>query len=414
MNKKRVLFIVFFVWLFWILSYCFIKVDMKGDATILLDGTSTYVEPGVSFSFFGRDLSFKTSKHKVKDGYELIYSARNFFGIKRSVKRHIVVDDKDAPIITLKGNNPETIIEGVPYQEAGYHAEDLFDGDLSSQVEVLGNVDHKKVGTYEIIYQVKDSSLNTATCKRTVIVRPKEFSYSTKYDDIDNTSHSWWSNNKMDYKRPSGGGDLEELKKYNAYFLGPDDKTIYLTFDEGSLDTYLKEIVEVLDQNDVKATIFLCGHYMKNNLDLVKRWADSGHSIGNHTYHHRKMSDYANASGFMEFKEEILSMEQMYLEAVGRPMDKVYRDPKGEWSYRGLQIVKDMGYKSFFWSADYLDWDGEKTKEYALDQMLKKYHNGAIYLLHPKQKGNLEALQDFIQEMKMQGYKFGLVKDIAY
>ena len=43
---------------------------------------------------------------------------------------------------------------------------------------------------------------------------------------------------------------------------------------------------------------------------------------------------------------------------------------------------------------------------------MKRYHNGAIYLLHPKNKGNYEALDTFIKEMKKLGYRFDLVKNI--
>ena len=94
-------------------------------------------------------------------------------------------------------------------------------------------------------------------------------------------------------------------------------------------------------------------------------------------------------------------------------MGKVYREPAGEWSYRSLKIVSDMGYRTYFWSADHYDFDYTVTKEKAYDEMMKRYHNGAIYLLHPKNKGNYEALGDFIDEMKSQGYTFGLVDEIG-
>ena len=42
--------------------------------------------------------------------------------------------------------------------------------------------------------------------------------------------HGWWSGNKKDHTRPAGGADINELKKYNAYFMGPNEKVLYLTF----------------------------------------------------------------------------------------------------------------------------------------------------------------------------------------
>ena len=93
-------------------------------------------------------------------------------------------------------------------------------------------------------------------------------------------------------------------------------------------------------------------------------------------------------------------------------MDKIYREPAGEWSFRSLKIMKDLGYKTYFWSASYMDYGANISKETALESMLKLYHNGAIYLLHPKNKGNYEALDAFIKIMKEKGYRFDLVKNI--
>ena len=105
-------------------------------------------------------------------------------------------------------------------------------------------------------------------------------------------------------------------------------------------------------------------------------------------------------------------MEQGYKEITGKNMEKIYRSPRGEWSIRDLQIMKDLGYKTYFYSAYYLDFENDVSKEYALNELLIRYHNGAIYLLHPKNKGNLEALDSFIKIMQNTGYKFDLVKNI--
>ena len=254
---------------------------------------------------------------------------------------------------------------------------------------------------------------HTSTDLKSVYVDSVNKSYKDMYDNIDNTSRSWWSGNKFDHLRPSGGADINELKKYNAFFLGPDEKKIYLTFDEGSYETYVGEIVDVLNNSDVKATFFLCKNYIEKNPDLIKKMHSSGHSIGNHTYHHLNMPSLATRENIEKYLYEIESTEEVYENITGEEMDKVYRDPRGEWSFRGLQIMMDLGYKSFFYSANYNDFSGTLSKEKALNEMLKRYHNGAIYLIHPNNKGNYEALESFINEMKKQGYKFDLVKNIS-
>ena len=84
----------------------------------------------------------------------------------------------------------------------------------------------------------------------------------------------------------------------------------------------------------------------------------------------------------------------------------------GEYSNRTMNIMKSMGYKSIFWSVAYKDWDGDYNKEYSLNNMKKQLHNGAIYLIHPKCRGNYESLEDFINYATDLGYKFDLVKNI--
>lgn len=314
--------------------------------------------------------------------------------------------------IILKGNTIINLVEGEKYKEPGFKATDEKNNDITNKVKIEGTVNYEKEGTYELVYKIKTNKKETVNAYRFIKVNKGKITYKNEYENIDNTSRGWWSGNKFDHQRPAGGADINELKKYNAFFLGPDEKTIYLTFDEGSYKTYVKEIVNVLDKNNIKATFFFCRNYINANKELIKQMNKKGHSIGNHTYHHLNMPSLATKEKFNEYLKEIKDVENIYKEITGKEIDKVYRDPRGEWSFRDLQIMKDLGYKTFFYSANYNDFSGTLTKEKALSEMLKRYHNGAIYLIHPNNKGNYEALESFINEMKKQGYNFDLVKNI--
>ena len=401
----------------WISTKLFIHFHLNGEKMITLNYGDTYEELGASATCFGKELkviiNHNINLNKLGE-YTVTYEARNVFGISKKVKRKVIVLDRKKPVITLKGTSSMTIPIGTNYIEPGYDAIDENDGNITKNVKINGTINSKEVGIYELVYQVQDKSGNEATTKRIIHVVNNHFEYKNSYDNIDNKQNGWWSNNKFDGVRPTGGAPLEELKKYDTYFLGPDEKVIYLTYDEGSNETYLKEIVQVLNQNNVKATFFLCKNYILSNPDLMKEMVKTGHSVGNHTHRHLTMPSLATRSTFDKYVAEITSTEDAFKEVTGVAMDKVYREPRGEWSYRSLQIVKDMGYRSFFWSADYLDWDGDVSKEVALEKLLKRVHNGAIYLMHPKNKGNYEALDSMIKELKKQGYRFDLVKNINY
>lgn len=331
-------------------------------------------------------------------------------------KSKIQKEPSNNPTIILKGPEIIEINLGTKYQELGYYATDKIDGNITKKVKINNTINNQIPGTYQITYTVTNSQNKKAVIKRLVKVKTLEkIEYKKIYDKIDNTQKGWWTGNKKDNTRPviGAGETIENLKQYNAYYLGEDKKIIYLTFDEGSNDTYLKEIVEILNNNNVKATFFLCEGYIKNNKELMNLLVETGHSVGNHTANHLEMPTLANASNFEKYTNEIFQNEKTFQEITGKPMDKVYREPKGEYSYRSLTIIKDLGYKTFFWSAAYDDFSGDVSKEEALKAMMKRYHNGAIYLLHPQNKGNYEAIEEFIKNMKKLGYEFGLVKDIS-
>lgn len=311
--------------------------------------------------------------------------------------------------LELKGKTIIELNNDQKYKEPGFKAK-YNNKNINDKVKIRGVINYEKEGTYELIYTVKNKN-EKAIAHRFIKIK-NEITYKNEYDNIDNTSRGWWSGNKLDKTRPAGGADINELKRYNAFFLGPDEKTIYLTFDEGSYETYVKEIVDVLNKNNIKGTFFLCKNYIEKNPELIKQMSEKGHSIGNHTYHHENMPSLATRENFNKYLSEIKEVENAYYKITNKQIDKVYRDPRGEWSFRDLQIMKDLGYKTFFYSANYNDFSGTLTKEKALSEMTKRYHNGAIYLIHPNNKGNYEALESFILEMKKQGFKFDLVKNI--
>lgn len=323
---------------------------------------------------------------------------------------HKFVFKEKSPKIILNGSNIVTINLNENYKEYGFKAYDSKGKNITDSVIISGQVDNQKEGTYELTYQVNLTENEIVKTSR--FVKVKNYTYKDSYDNIDNEMHGWWSGNKKDGTRPSGGADINELKKYNAYFLGKNKKILYLTFDEGSNDTYVKEIVDVLNKNKVKATFFLCRKYILNNKELINKMVKYGHTVANHTANHLSMPSLATKENFSKYLEEIKSVEEAYYEVTGLEMEKIYRDPRGEWSYRDLQIMKDLGYKSYFYSADYLDFKNDVTKEYALNELTIRVHNGAIYLMHPKNKGNYLALDTFIKDMKKQGYTFDLVKNI--
>ena len=95
----------------------------------------------------------------------------------------------------------------------------------------------------------------------------------------------WGIKRGDNHEQPDLGSENKRIiDTYNGISMGNGEKPyVYLTFDCGYEAGYTEKILEVLKQNDVKATFFITGHYLNSASDLVKKMIDEGHIIGNHT-----------------------------------------------------------------------------------------------------------------------------------
>lgn len=211
---------------------------------------------------------------------------------------------------------------------------------------------------------------------------------------------------------PTGMATVEELKGYDAHFLGDTTgKKLYLTFDAGFENGNTEAILDALQKHQIKATFFVVGHYLETAPELVKRMVDEGHTVGNHTYHHYDMSKLSDQESFTE---EISSVEEKYKEITGQEMVKYYRPPQGKYSLQNLQMAKDLGYHTFFWSLAYVDWkqDAQPSHEEAFEKLMSRVHPGAIVLLHNTSSTNGEIMDELLTKWKAEGYDFGTLDEL--
>ncbi len=201
---------------------------------------------------------------------------------------------------------------------------------------------------------------------------------------------------------------IEMLQKYGAIYKSDEEKTLYLTFDEGYENGYTEKILDVLKNNNVTAAFFVTGPYIKKETELIKRMTDEGHIVGNHTVNHPSLPTISDE----ELKLELENLTQSYKELTGKDM-KFFRPPMGEYSERTLKITSDMGYTNVFWSFAYKDWEtnNQKGTGYAYNQIMDGVHDGAILLLHAVSKDNAEILDKVIKDLKAQGYTFKSLTD---
>ncbi len=180
MKKKKWIIIGSIIGVFLILISCFllfnkkiITLTLKGKEKVTIPVFDPYKEEGSYAKAFGFTIPHVMKKGKVdtkKIGtYPITYSF-SFLWFQRKKVRTIEVVDKESPVITLNGEQEVTLSKGEDYQETGYEVTDNYDKDLKEKVKVNSNVLKDQVGSYEILYEVEDSSHNKASVVRKVNV----------------------------------------------------------------------------------------------------------------------------------------------------------------------------------------------------------------------------------------------------
>ena len=230
---------------------------------------------------------------------------------------------------------------------------------------------------------------------------------------IAQSPENWGLGFGQEGSQPSGNVSAAELAKYNAYYVGgAQDKVIYLTFDAGYENGNTEPILDALKKHNAPATFFVVGHYLESAPELVKRMVEEGHTVSNHTYHHPDMSSISDKEAFAK---EMNDVAALYKEITGQEMTAYYRPPQGKYSTENLQMAKELGYTTFFWSLAYVDWyqDKQPTHEEAFDKLLSRIHPGAIVLLHSTSQTNGEIMDELLTKWEEMGYTFKPLSDLA-
>lgn len=205
---------------------------------------------------------------------------------------------------------------------------------------------------------------------------------------------------------------VDFLKENSSYFLGDTSKKVlYLTFDEGYENGNTGKILDVLKELKVPAAFFVVKPYIDKEPELVKRMVDEGHIVGNHTVHHPSIAQISDKE---KFTEEFDGVAEAYKELIGQDMPKFFRPPMGKYSKKSLQMTKDLGYKTIFWSFAYKDWlvNNQPAENYALEKICKGAHPGSIMLLHAVSDTNTKVLGTVIKTLQSEGYEFKSLNDL--
>jgi len=198
---------------------------------------------------------------------------------------------------------------------------------------------------------------------------------------------------------------------------GPYYKTVALTFDDGPDPAYTPEILDILKQNNVKATFFVVGRHAEEYPDLVKRIAQEGHEIGSHSYSHPFNLVMLSKE---RMKQEVTRSEQVITKITGkRPY--LFRPPRGIYNKSLTDFLMERKYTMVLWTLSSRDWQEPSYKEITW-RVTTGIRPGDIVLFHDSgsiimpEGGNrmctIQALPYIIKDLKEKGYRFVTVSDM--
>ncbi len=229
---------------------------------------------------------------------------------------------------------------------------------------------------------------------------------------------SWYCKRAADHAQPCADARLAEVEAHGGYYIdhrhaGADDgdKVVYLTFDAGYENGNVARVLDILREEGAKGAFFILGHLAEGHPALVRRMADEGHLVCNHTFTHKNLVGAPPEA----LGEELTRLESACLTSAGVTVAPYFRPPEGRFDLALLDAAAARGYKTVFWSFAYADWDNghQPAPEVARKKILDNVHNGAVMLLHPTSATNAAILGDVIRTLKAQGYRFGTLDELC-
>lgn len=192
----------------------------------------------------------------------------------------------------------------------------------------------------------------------------------------------------------------------SVIFKGPKEKVIALTFDD-YLGDNVYPLLDVLKENDVKATFYIIGNSVKNNGDIIKAIVEQGHEIANHTWDHFNLHTLRDD----EVRAQLIST-QLVLQRYGGIKPTSFRPPGGYYDNKIVKMAEDIGLKTILWSLNSTDADTNNGPEIIKDTILKIAHPGSIVVMHMGRDSTIKALTTTIKELRGKGYNFVTISEI--
>lgn len=181
--------------------------------------------------------------------------------------------------------------------------------------------------------------------------------------------------------------------------------SVALTFDDGPDGEKTNELLEILRENDARATFFVLGRQAQKYPELLKKMVDYDCEIGNHTYSHPNL----NSLSEFKFHEEIDKTNEIIEKATNGYRASLMRPPGNNCNNKVKNKLKQPIIQ---WSIDTLDWKHRNASK-TIETVLSRVNDGSIILMHDIHKESIEAAKVLIPKLIEQGYNLVTVSELA-
>ena len=197
-----------------------------------------------------------------------------------------------------------------------------------------------------------------------------------------------------------------QARRVPVYCVDTDEKKIALTFNAAWGDETTDTVLEILDRYGVKATFFFVGAFAEQYPESVRRIANAGHEIGNHSMRHKNPTKQA----YTEILSDISACSELLASLTGLS-PRLYRAPAGAYDNKTIEAAESLGMTAVQWWADSIDWKNP-SPEAIVQRIMKKAAPGGIVLLHLGKENTVKALPEMIESLKNEGYAFVTVSEL--
>ncbi len=198
---------------------------------------------------------------------------------------------------------------------------------------------------------------------------------------------------------------LESLPAAPIYRGHPDKNMVAFLINVSWGTEHIPKILQILKDNQVKATFFIEGKWAKENVEYVKMIAEENHLIGNHAYNHPDMARISEQA-----MHDQINQTNEIIEAITGETPVWFAPPSGSFNNRVVEIADELKMETILWTVDTIDWKNPSVSV-MINRVTGKIHHGATVLMHPTAPV-ANGLEQMIEEIKRKGYKFGTIEKL--